>query len=54
MKGIIIAVNTSFMASQLPRTAFEADTPKQPEFPQPHERPPHFQMEQLLQVLSWN
>ena len=40
------------MASQLPPVASKANTPMQHEFPQPHERPPPFQMEQLLQVLS--
>ena len=40
------------MASQFPPVAVEVDTPMQSEFPQPHERPPPFQMEQLLQVLS--
>ena len=40
------------MASQLPPVASKANTPMQPEFPQPHERPPPFQME--LQVLSNN
>ena len=40
------------MASQLPPVAFEVDPPMQHEFPQPDERPPPLQMEQLLQVLS--
>ena len=40
------------MASQLPPVAVEDNTPMHHEFPQPHERPPPFQMEQLLQVLS--
>ena len=40
------------MASQFPPVVVEVDTPMQSEFPQPPERPPPFQMEQLLQVLS--
>ena len=40
------------MASQFPPVAVEVDTAMQSEFPQPPERPPPFQMEQLLHVLS--
>ena len=40
------------MASQLPPVASEVDTPMQPDFPQPHEWPPPFHMDQLLQLLS--
>ena len=40
------------MVSPLHSVASEADTPMQPEFSQPHERPPNFQMGQLLLLLS--
>ena len=40
------------MTSQLLPVASNTDAPMQPEFPQHHEQPPPFQVEQLLQVLS--